>query len=100
MIERLVSGGQTGVDRAALDVAIACGIPHGGWCPRGRISEAGPIPAHYQLTETDSFKYWVRTERNVIDSDATLILFCDRTRTQCNGTRTRKERDGRTGIRS
>lgn len=75
MIERLVSGGQTGVDRAALDVAIACGIPHGGWCPRGRLSEAGPIPARYQLTETDSAKYWVRTEQNVIDSDGTLILY-------------------------
>lgn len=71
---KIVSGGQTGVDRAALDMALELGIPCGGWCPRGRRAEDGPIPAHYPLQETDSPEYPVRTERNVRDSDATLIL--------------------------
>ncbi|MBN1910006.1 MAG: putative molybdenum carrier protein [Pirellulales bacterium] len=71
---KIVSGGQTGVDRAALDVALAGGIPHGGWCPRGRLAEDGPIPARYELRETSSAEYAVRTERNVLDSDGTLIL--------------------------
>ena len=71
---KIVSGGQTGVDRAALDTAIELGIAHGGWCPRGRLAEDGRIPQRYHLTETDSPDYPVRTERNVIDSDATLIL--------------------------
>jgi hypothetical protein len=71
---RVVSGGQTGVDRAALDVAIALGIRHGGWCPRGRRAEDGVVPVHYALRETESPEYAVRTERNVVDSDATLIL--------------------------
>lgn len=72
---RIVSGGQTGVDRAGLDAAIALGIPHGGWCPRGRLAEDGRIPRRYRLAETDSPEYAVRTERNVLDSAATLI-FC------------------------
>ena len=76
--DRIISGGQTGVDRAALDVAIALGIEHGGWCPAGRLSEDGSIPSRYQLDETDSSEYPVRTEQNVIDSDATLILSTDR----------------------
>ena len=71
---KIVSGGQTGVDRAALDVALALGIPHGGWCPKGRLAEDRLIPPQYQLTETDSTKYAVRTEKNVVDSDGTLIL--------------------------
>ena len=62
------------MDRAALDAAIALGIPHGGWCPRGRLAEDGPISARYQLSETDSPEYPVRTEQNVLDADATLIL--------------------------
>lgn len=74
---KIVSGGQTGVDRGALDAAIQLGIPHGGWCPRGRLAEDGQIPSRYQLTETDSPEYWVRTEQNVLDSDATLILCRD-----------------------
>ncbi len=73
--KRIVSGGQTGVDRAALDVAMELGITHGGWCPRGRLAEDGRIPAKYQLVETGSPQYSVRTERNVLDSDATLILY-------------------------
>ncbi|NUQ66419.1 MAG: hypothetical protein HUU20_28480 [Pirellulales bacterium] len=73
--KKIISGGQTGVDRAALDVAIELGIPHGGWCPRGRLAENGPIPPEYQLLETESSEYRVRTERNVLDSDGTLILY-------------------------
>jgi hypothetical protein len=72
---RIVSGGQTGVDRAALDVAIALGIPHGGWCPRGRRAEDGPIAACYALEEHASADYDARTEANVVDSDGTLILY-------------------------
>jgi hypothetical protein len=71
---KIISGGQTGVDRAALEAAIVLGIPHGGWCPRGRLAEDGRIPDRYQLRETESSEYPVRTERNVADSDATLIL--------------------------
>jgi hypothetical protein len=74
MLRRIVSGGQTGVDRAALDAAIAAGIPHGGWCPRGRLAEDGSIPERYRLRETASKEYRVRTEQNVLDSDATLVL--------------------------
>lgn len=73
-IEKIVSGGQSGVDRAALDAAIELGIRHGGWCPLGRRAEDGVISDRYALTETDSFDYAVRTEANVVDSDATLIL--------------------------
>jgi hypothetical protein len=71
---RVVSGGQTGVDRAALDVAIALGIPHGGWCPHGRRAEDGVIPARYALVEHESADYAARTQANVADADATLIL--------------------------
>ena len=69
------SGGQTGVDRAALDAALEAGLATGGWIPRGRRAEDGPIPPSYAgLRETDSDDYAVRTVRNVVDSDATLIL--------------------------
>lgn len=78
LVRKIVSGGQTGVDRTALDVAIFLQIPHGGWCPLGRIAEDGKIPKHYQLTETDAADYSVRTEKNVVDSDGTLILYQDR----------------------
>jgi hypothetical protein len=73
----IVSGGQTGADRAALDWAIANGIGHGGWCPKGRKTEDGPLPAIYQLTETPASAYLQRTEWNVRDSDATLIFTLD-----------------------
>ena len=72
---KIVSGGQTGVDRAALDVAIELGILHGGWCPRGRKAEDGPIPTRYVLEETRSSAYAARTEKNVLNSDGTLILY-------------------------
>ena len=72
---KIVSGGQTGVDRAALDIALELGLPHGGWCPRGRKAEDGPIPECYQLVEMRSASYAVRTEQNVVDSDGTLILY-------------------------
>ena len=74
MLERIISGGQTGVDQAALDVALELGIPCGGWCPRGRWSEAGPIDEHYPLTESPSADPAERTERNVRDADGTLII--------------------------
>ena len=73
-MRRLVSGGQTGVDRAALDAALSRGLPCGGWCPRGRLAEDGPIAEHYPLRETPSPAYQERTAWNVRDSDATLIL--------------------------
>ncbi len=71
---RIVSGGQTGADRAALDWAIRNGIPHGGWCPRGRKAEDGRLDPIYLLQETESAGYRQRTRQNVIDSDGTLIL--------------------------
>lgn len=74
-VERIVSGGQTGVDRAALDAAIELAIPHGGWCPRGRKAEDGCIPTIYDLAELDSDFYADRSRRNVDDTDGTMILF-------------------------
>lgn len=75
IVDKIVSGGQTGVDRAGLDAAIRLGIEHGGWCPAGRRAEDGRIPNCYQLAETESPDYAVRTERNVIESDGTLVLY-------------------------
>ena len=72
--KRIISGGQTGADRAALDWAIDNAIPHGGWCPKGRMAVDGVLSARYQLTETESEGYRQRTRRNVHDSDATLIV--------------------------
>ena len=74
MLTRIVSGGQTGVDRAALRVALDLGIPCGGWCPRGRRAEDGVIPSRFPLQETVSTGYATRTAFNVRDSDATLII--------------------------
>ena len=73
-IQHVVSGGQTGVDRAALDVALELGIPCGGWCPQGRLAEDGPIDERYPLRESPSADYAQRTEWNVRDSDGTLVL--------------------------
>jgi len=66
------------VDRGALDAAIELGIEHGGWCPQGRIAEDGVISADYRLREAESPEYPVRTERNIVDSDGTLIFFRER----------------------
>ncbi len=74
MLERIITGGQTGVDRAALDVAIKLDLPCGGWCPKGRASEQGPIPDVYPLTETPLADPAQRTEFNVRDADGTLII--------------------------
>lgn len=70
----IISGGQTGADRAALDFALAHALPHGGWCPQQRGSEDGPIAPQYLLRETPSSHYSQRTEWNVRDSDATVIF--------------------------
>ena len=74
VLQKIISGGQTGADRSALDFAITHGLPHGGWCPRGRLAEDGPISARYQLTETPTSDYAERTAWNVRDSDATVIF--------------------------
>jgi len=73
-LSKIVSGGQTGVDRAALDAARAAGLERGGWCPRGRLAEDGALGLDYPLRETPTADYAQRTEWNVRDSDATLIL--------------------------
>jgi len=74
MIYKIVTGGQTGVDRAALDVALESDVACGGWCPKGRTAEDGPIDAKYPLVETPTSSLSQRTEWNVRDSDATLVL--------------------------
>ncbi|MDO9530025.1 MAG: putative molybdenum carrier protein [Syntrophales bacterium] len=74
MIKKIISGGQTGADRAALDVAIKVGIPHGGWIPKGRKTEDGVLPDKYQLQEMSTTSYPKRTEQNVLDSEGTLIV--------------------------
>ncbi len=73
-LSKIVSGAQTGVDRAALDVALALGYPCGGWVPKGRRAEDGRVPALYPMRETGGRGYAERTLLNVRDSDATLIL--------------------------
>ncbi len=70
----IVSGGQTGADRAALDFAIRAGLPHEGWCPRGRLAEDGPLDVRYLLRETPTANYAERTAWNVRDSDATVVF--------------------------
>ncbi len=73
-ITRMISGGQTGADRAALDAAISCGVPHGGWCPKGRLAEDGIIPEKYTLREMETESYSERTKANVEAADLTLIF--------------------------
>jgi Circularly permutated YpsA SLOG family len=77
----IVSGGQTGADRAALDWGLEHGVPCVGWCPKGRKAEDGPIDAKYPLKETPSASYIQRTEWNVRDSDATVLFSIDLTLT-------------------
>lgn len=87
LLEKIISGGQTGVDRAALDFAIAHHIPHGGWCPKGRLAELDQIiPEIYLLKETDSSEYSVRTKLNIRDSDGTLVIVPGFPMTTTNGT--------------
>ncbi len=74
VLRKIISGGQTGVDRAALDVAMDVGLDVGGWCPRGRLADDGTIPDKYPLSETRSGELHVRTQRNVETSSATLVL--------------------------
>lgn len=74
MLKKIISGGQTGADRAALDLAIKFDIPHGGWIPLGRKTEAGPLPMHYSLSEMKSSDYPKRTRQNIIDSHGTVII--------------------------
>lgn len=73
-LTKIISGGQTGADQAGLDVAIKLSIPHGGWIPKGRLTEAGPLPESYLLQEMPTTSYPMRTAQNIIDSDATLIF--------------------------
>ena len=74
MVKKMISGGQTGADQAALDVAIKLGISHGGWIPKGRLTENGVLDDKYQLKEMETTQYNKRTEQNVIDSEGTLII--------------------------
>lgn len=74
---KIISGGQTGADRAALDWAIANGIPHGGWCPAGRKAEDGVIAPIYNLQETESADYPPRTKKNLLEADATVVFTVD-----------------------
>ena len=74
MLKKIISGGQTGADQAALDVAIKHNIPHGGSIPKGRLTEVGPLPGMYHLEEMPTSSYPMRTEKNVLDSDGTLIV--------------------------
>ena len=74
MITKIISGGQTGADQAALDVAIKHGTPHGGWIPKGRKTEDGILPDKYHLDEMPTASYPKRTEKNILDSDGTLIF--------------------------
>jgi hypothetical protein len=72
---KIISGGQTGVDRSALDVALAHGIECGGWCPAGRLDEFGKIPGHYPVQELQSGGFAERTLQNVKDSDGTVVIY-------------------------
>jgi len=74
MLKKMISGGQTGVDRAALDAAMRLGLPHGGWVPKGRLAEDGPVPSYYQLEEMPTEDYAARTEKNVMESEGTLLI--------------------------
>jgi hypothetical protein len=72
---KIISGGQTGVDRAALDVALRHGINCDGWCPAGRLDELGKIPDRYPVQELQSGGFNARTLQNVKDSDGTVVVY-------------------------
>jgi putative molybdenum carrier protein len=74
---KIISGGQTGVDRAALDVALKHGIDCGGWCPAGRLDEFGSIPERYPVRELEAGGFRERTSQNVRDSDGTVVIYRD-----------------------
>lgn len=74
MIRKIISGGQTGADQAGLDAALRLGVPHGGWIPRGRVTENGRLPDKYKLKEMATSSYPERTEKNVTESDGTVIF--------------------------
>jgi len=74
MVSKIISGGQTGADQAALDAAVKFNIMHGGWVPKGRKTEHGKLPAKYRMQEMDTADYAARTRRNVVDSDGTVVL--------------------------
>ncbi len=78
MIEKFISGGQTGADQAALDVAVKYNIPYGGWIPKGRRTEAGPLPARYRMSLMPSAEYRDRTLKNIQDSHGTAVLYRNR----------------------
>jgi hypothetical protein len=77
---KIISGGQTGVDRAALDVALKYGIECGGWCPAGRLDELGRIPDRYPVKELEEGSFAERAWQNVKDSDGTMIIYFDKLR--------------------
>ena len=77
MLRKIISGGQTGADRAGLDFAIKLGLEHGGFVPRGRRAEDGRISDRYNLTELSSISYVVRTKRNVREGDGTVVFSLD-----------------------
>jgi Circularly permutated YpsA SLOG family len=77
---KIISGGQTGVDRAALDAALKHGVECGGWCPAGRLDEFGRIPERYPVKELERGSFVERTMQNVKDSDATMIIYFDKLR--------------------
>lgn len=74
MVTRIISGGQTGADRGGLEAAIALGIPHGGFCPRGRLAEDGQVPLKYDLVELSGHNYPERTLRNIAEADGTIVF--------------------------
>jgi hypothetical protein len=77
-LKKIISGGQTGADLAGLDWALSQGVPHGGWCAKGRLSERGPIPDRYQLEETETADYQERTRMNILASDGTVVFSVSR----------------------
>lgn len=74
MVKKIISGGQTGADQAGLDIARELGIPHGGFCPKGRLCESGRISDYYALKETSTADYVARTKLNIAHSDGTVIF--------------------------